>query len=190
MQISLATTLEDIDDEAAWIQRARDDPAAFELLYLRYRDRIYRYLRARTASDEDAADLTQQVFVRVFDRLWQYHGRRGSFATWLFSIARHAATDFHRSRRPTVALDGVTLDLQISDDHDPEADALQREALARLRPLLAALPEDKRELLALRFAASLTIAEIATVIGKSVEATRKQITRTLQTLEDHYHESD
>jgi RNA polymerase sigma-70 factor (ECF subfamily) len=147
-------------------------------------------VRARTQNNEDAADLTQQVFVRAFDRLWRYHGGKGSFATWLFSIARHASTDFHRRQRPTVVLDSVTLELQASDDSDPEAGALQREALVRLRPLLAALPADKRELLALRFAAGLTIVEIATVIGKSAEATRKQITRTLQILEDQYHESD
>ncbi len=58
--------------DATLVEAARSDAAAFERLYLGYRDRIYWYLRGRTADDEDAADLTQQVFLRVLDALPQY----------------------------------------------------------------------------------------------------------------------
>lgn len=177
------------DDEAALVRRACDDPAAFETLYRRYRDRIYWYLRARTEGEEDAADLTQQVFVHALAALRQFHSRKGSVAAWLFSIARHAATDFHRRHRTTVAWEYVPAALQPDDGRDVEADTMRRESLARLPQLLAALPRDKREVLALRFAGGLTIPEIAAVVGKSAEATRKQLTRTLQSLEEQYHDA-
>jgi RNA polymerase sigma-70 factor (ECF subfamily) len=175
-------------EDADLARQALDDPAAFAELYQRYRTRIYWYLRARTSSDEDAADLTQQVFVAVLDRLRQYRERKGSFATWLFTIARNAATDFHRRRRSTTDWDGLPAALQPTDDRDMAADVIRREAIARLHELVATLPSDKRELLVLRYAADLSVAEIAAIIGKSPHATRKQLTRLLQSLEDHYHD--
>jgi RNA polymerase sigma-70 factor (ECF subfamily) len=172
-------------DEETLVQQARGDPAAFEVLYLRHRDQIYRYLRARTPSENDAADLTQHVFVQALERLHQYRSRKGSFAAWLFAVARHAATDFHRRHHTTVDWECVPAALHPVDTHDVEIDAVKQETLARLDQLLGALSTAKRELLALRFAGELTIAEIAVVTGRSPEATRKQLARTLRTLEDH-----
>ncbi len=53
-----------VSDDTALVEAARHDPAAFGLLYHRYFDRVYAYLRARTAGEDDAADLTQQVFLQ------------------------------------------------------------------------------------------------------------------------------
>lgn len=72
-----------INDDKALVQAALADPVAFGKLYERYRDRIYWYLIARTYSEEDAADLTQQVFLRAMDALKQYRPQKGSFLTWL-----------------------------------------------------------------------------------------------------------
>ena len=176
-------------EEAALVQRARDEPAAFETLYRQYRDRIYWYLLARTQGEEDAADLTQQVFVHALGALRQYHERKGSVAAWLFGIARHAAADLHRRRRVTIAWERLPAALHPDDGSDIEADAVRRESLTRLAQLLATFPKDKRDLLALRFAGGLTIPEIAAVVGKSAEATRKQLTRTLHSLEEQYHDA-
>src|SRR5919197_5919554 len=87
------------DQEARWIVAAQLNPTAFEPLYLRYRERVYRYLRTRLASDEDAADLTQQVFLQAMVALPRYRPRGVPFAVWLFRIARHAAINL-ASRRP------------------------------------------------------------------------------------------
>jgi RNA polymerase sigma-70 factor (ECF subfamily) len=176
-------------DEDTLVRRAQADPTVFEALYLRYRDRIYWYLRSRTSAEEDAADLTQHVFLQAMERLHQYRPRKGPFAAWLFAIARHAATDFHRRHHTTVDWECLPAALHPIDTQDVEGDAMTREALARLDQLLSALPAEKREILALRFAGGLTIAEIAAVTGRSAEATRKQLTRTLQTLEGNYHDS-
>jgi RNA polymerase sigma-70 factor (ECF subfamily) len=175
-------------DEAAMIEHACNDPAAFEPIYHRYRERIYWYIRARTLHEEDAVDLAQQVFVHALGALRQYRRRQGTVAAWLFGIAHHAAIDYHRRTRPTIAWQNVPPALHPHDGHDLEADAERNESLARLRQVLAALPDDKRELLALRYAGGLAIVEVAAVIGKSAEATRKQLTRTLQHLEECYHD--
>ncbi len=175
-------------DEAAQVAAAQANPVAFDVLYQRYLARVYRYLRAQVGSDEDAADLTQQVFLRALDALPRYRPRGAPFVAWLFSIARHAATDAYRRKRASISWESLPEALQPAIDQDPEARVLHLEALSRVGDLLARLDPAKRELLALRFAAGLSAPEIAQVVGKSPAAIKKQLTRTLQMLKEQYHE--
>src|SRR5579871_5630622 len=75
-----------MEEEAGWIGAAQVDPVAFEPLYTRYRERVYRYVRTRLSSDEDAADLTQQVFLQAMAALPRYRPQGVPFAVWLFRI--------------------------------------------------------------------------------------------------------
>jgi len=76
--------------------------------------------------------------------------------------------------------------LHVAGDPNIDARLLRQEAHARLRTLLQALPVEGQELLALRFVARLTVAEIAAVIGKSEAATSKRLSRTMQRLQERY----
>ena len=172
------------DDEATLIAAAQADLAAFAALYRRYAERIYRYLRAHTRSDDDAADLTQHVFLRALDALSRYHPGAAPFAAWLFRIACNALVDAGRRRRDETPLEALP-DPAAPDGDDPEARALRREARERLRAAVAALDAEKRELLALRFAGRLSAPEIAAVVGKRPEAVKKQLTRILHALREH-----
>ena len=176
------------DDEAALVRAAREDPAALGALYARYRARLYWYLRTRAATDEDAADLTQQVFLHVWAALPRYHERGRPFAAWLFRIARNVAANAARRRRETIALDAVSGTLPADAVGDPEGAALHNEALARLQVLLHGLDADRRELLALRFAAGLTAREIAAVVGGREGAVKRRLSRTIRLLKERYDE--
>lgn len=175
-------------DEAELVRAAQADPAAFAALYQRYLARVYHYVRVRLSNDEDAADLTQQIFLQALDALPRYEQRGVPFAAWLFQIARHAVADLYRRRRMQPAWDTwpETLGTQ-GALQDVEALLVQRERLARLNALLARLDPMRRELLALRFAAGLSSPEIAQVVGRSHAAVKKQLTRLLQTLKEQYH---
>jgi RNA polymerase sigma-70 factor (ECF subfamily) len=175
-------------DDAALIQTVRSDPAAFGPLYERYRDRVYWYLRTRTASADDAADLLQQVFLQALDRIDQYRPKQGPFVSWLFGIARHAAGNHNRRRRPTVPWDLVPEVLRPISADDPESQALRNESLARLSDIVASLDGDKRELLVLRYIVGLSFAEIGPIVGKSEAAARQQVSRLLRALKEHYRE--
>lgn len=170
------------------VQAAQEDPAAFGPLYERYRDPVYRYLRSRTASAEEAEDLLQQVFLRALDALPQYKADRSPFVAWLMGIARNASTDAHRRRRVTVTWDFVPEILR-TGPADVETEVLRRERQARLSVLFTALPARKRELLVLRFVAALTVREIAALLGKSEAATKKELFRTLKMLKEQYHDN-
>jgi RNA polymerase sigma-70 factor (ECF subfamily) len=178
------------DDDTALVLAARRQRTAFAPLYHRYRDRVYWYVRTRTPGDDDAADLTQQIFVRALDGIARFRPERGTFAAWLFTIGRNTLTSYHQRQRPTVAWDLVPESLHATSAHSPEAEAVRREDLERLGALIKALSADKRELLVLRFVAGLTVGEIASVIGKGEAATRKQLARTLHRLAADFEGAD
>jgi RNA polymerase sigma-70 factor (ECF subfamily) len=175
-------------DERAWVHAAQADATRFNVLYHMYVDRVYRYLLARTSSAEDAADLTQQVFLQALDALPKYRERSLPFAAWLFRIARNVTIDAHRRQQSTLGWDAVPPSLQHAEAIDPEAAALHEESLAHLRALLVQLDASKRELLALRFAAGLSSRQIAAVVGKREAAVKKQLSRTIHMLKEQYHE--
>ena len=175
------------DDEAALIRAAQQRPEAFGALYERHLDRVYRYLELRVGPAE-AADLTQQVFLRAFTSLPRYKSRGVPFLAWLFRIARNLAADHHRSsnRFAGELLPDVAENQSLAS---PEEAALLAERLTYLRSIVRELDEGKRELLAMRFAAGLTSREIAAVLGKSETAIKKQLTRIVRNLKERYRES-
>jgi RNA polymerase sigma-70 factor (ECF subfamily) len=179
----------DEGDEATLIAAAQADPRAFGPLYRRYLGRVYRYVRAHAPSDDDAADVTQQVFLRALDALPGFQTQGAPFAAWLFRIARNAAVDAQRRRRPALALERLPEALEPVGERDPEETVLRAEALERLRRMIDELDAQKRELLALRFAGQLSSTEIAAAVGKQPEAVRKMLTRTLHALKEHYHDA-
>jgi RNA polymerase sigma-70 factor (ECF subfamily) len=160
--------------------------SAFGETYRQFLPRIHRYLRTRTASAEDAADLTQQVFLQAWEAFPGYQDRGLPFAAWLFRIARNAATDFHRRRRITVAWDLLPEALHPLQPDGLDAGMLRRETVERLRALLLRLNPDERELLALRFVGELTLQEIGLIVGKSESGVQRQLTRILRRLKEQY----
>jgi RNA polymerase sigma-70 factor (ECF subfamily) len=185
MNINHATATEKFEDEVVLIEAAKLDPAAFEPLYQRYTTRIYRYMYLRVANAEDAADLTQQVFLKVLHALPGYRVRGAPFAAWLFRIAHDTASDVYRRKKRTLSWDFLSDEELLASNADPEILVLQREQLERLIHLMHQLEPSKQELLALRFASGLNGAEIALVVGKSQAAVNKQLNRTLHYLKEH-----
>lgn len=176
------------NDETMLVAAAQVDPAAFAELHRLYEIRVSRYLRARTDNDEDAADLTQQVFLQALDALPRYRDRKVPFAAWLFRIARNVAIDFHRRQRLTVTLDSLPEALYPGSSQDPEMLAIRHETFDKLRRLLAALDPAKRELLALYFGAGLSQMEIASVVGSSSSTVQRNLRGILNTLKEQYDE--
>jgi RNA polymerase sigma-70 factor (ECF subfamily) len=163
-------------DMAPIVERGRADQAAFKPIYEEYFPRIYRYCLRRVACPQEAEDLTSLVFTRALDHLSTYRG--GSWAAWLFRIAHNAVANHHR-RPPTVPLEETERSTEGDEALGRLLDAEERERVARL---IARLPEEQRELLALKIAGRLSAKEIGQVIGKSEGAVRVMLHRTVQQL--------
>lgn len=179
----------DSDEEARVVAATRDDPAAFAPLYERYFPCVYAYCLRRVGSSEEAEDLTSLVFTRAFTSVGQFRG--GSVAAWLFRIAHNAVANHQRDRRPQLSLDAAPLGTTPIAPDEPLLDGLVRaEERERVARLLAALPDDQRELLALRIVGELSAKEIGMVLGKSEGAVRVALHRVVRTLRDAYHHAD
>ena len=176
------------DDEAVLVRAALTDPRAFGELYERYVDRVYQYLRVRTDTEEDAADLTQQTFMQALDALPKYRERGAPFSAWLFRIAHNAVVDSRRRRRHTVTWDAVPEAGIPTSEHDVEALVLARDNTARLQALIDTLDPDQRDLIALRFVAGLTMQEIAVVVRKSDSTVHRRLTQALGLLKERSRE--
>jgi len=173
--------------EAELVEAARYDPAAFGELYRRYVVRIYRYLYSHVGAAETAEDLTAQVFCAVWEGIAHYK-EQGNFAAWLFRIARNKTNDYFRRQRPSLPLDEVTL--LLPEEFDPQASLEQEEDLRRLASLVARLPADQLELLRLRFAADLSFAQMATLLGRNEASVKMSLYRLLEHLKSDWEKCD
>lgn len=173
------------DDEAI-AARAREDRSAFAELYVRHRDSVLGYLRARTACEDDAVELTAMTFERALVAIDRYSTRGAGVRAWLFRIARNAALDEHR-RRSRLAHRSVAPAAgdDIRDSAPGPDDAAERsEDLIALRAGFARLTNDQRDALGLRFGAGLTAREIGSVIGKREAAVQKLVERAIDRLRE------
>lgn len=164
----------------------RLDGASFATLYERHLPDIYSYVRARTGREEDAADLAQQVFTQALIALPRYRAQGIPVNIWLFRIAHNLVVDFHRRKRPTVSWDVLPSWSHPPSRDNVEATVIGREDIERLGRTLARLEADKRDLLALRFAAGLTVREIAAVLGRRDAAVRSELRRLLRALHEEF----
>lgn len=170
----------DADDALA--ADAAHDPDAFGALYERHRLAVYRYLRTRTSTEDDAIDLTSVTFERAFNSIGRFRPSGGGFLAWLLRIARNAAIDWGRRHRPIVELDLGIIDGLVANR--PEDLVLAVERRRAVAHALATLPDKQRDAIALRYGAGLTARQIGEVIGKREAATQKLLSRALVSLRE------
>ncbi len=172
--------------DEALVDAARRDPSAFAVLYERHGLAVYRYLRARTGSDDAASDLAALTFERALAGLERFRPSGGGFPAWLLRIARNAAIDAARRDRGTRSLDDLPPLAHPPAEDDPEASVMRAAELDELRRRVRRLGEPAAEALALRYGAGLSAREIGAVIGKSEAATQKLLSRALEVLREAY----
>jgi RNA polymerase sigma-70 factor (ECF subfamily) len=153
---------------------------AFERLYEDLAAPVAGYLR--TQGMAEVAELTNDVFVRVFRGLSGFEGDEQRFRSWVFTIAHNRIIDERRrlSRRP--AIDG-----RASDDLELVAGDVEQDALAalgdeRVRELLDELSPDQRDVVLLRIVADLPIEAVAEALGKRPGSVKALQHRALATL--------
>jgi RNA polymerase sigma-70 factor, ECF subfamily len=153
--------------------------AEFEALYRSSRDDVYAYAAGLLRDRAAAEDVTALAFERAYRRRRRFDSKRGTRRAWLFGIARNAALDELRHRRRSPELVGEPVDAPAATPDERAEVALRR---AALRQALAGLGARERELIALKFFAGLTNAEIAGVIGVSETNAGTRLHRVVEKL--------
>lgn len=157
------------DEELAIV--AATNRQAFAVLYDRHAAGLYRWLRWRLNSDDDAWDVVQDVFIKVLHGLPRYDPSQASFRTWLFTIARRRLIDFWRTQKVTVNIDQI----EVAVDQLRSADQL--DARLQISAILNRLSETERALITLRYEQDLSFKDIARITGKSEGALRAAVHR-------------
>ncbi len=180
----------DPTDEALVRSVLSGDRERFELLVERYQTRLVNYLYRMVRNLEEAHDLTQEVFIRVYQALDRYDSQY-RFSTWLFRVAQNAAIDVIRKRRIQLvpltrrADEGsdATVDLELPDGQPSALETLQgRELDASIRAAIDALPWEYRELILLRHYGELAYEEIAEVKAMPLGTVKNKLFRARQML--------
>ena len=180
------------EQEAAIVRKVLGgDANAFETLVLEYEKNVYNIALRMTGNSEDAADMTQEAFIKAYNSLQSFRGD-SKFSVWLYRIVSNVCLDFLRSknRRPTVSLsveddDGEDTELlRIRKDRADHFELLLDRKLTRdsVRRGLDSLPPDYRQILLLREIQGLSYDEIAQALSLEVGTVKSRIFRARKRL--------
>ena len=164
--------------------------AALNELMQRHAEKLFQYLLRSLLNEEDAADLSQETFVKVYQNRAKFDPDQ-KFTTWLYAIASNLVRDRYRwrSRHPQVSFDVENEETQTSlkdnlrtEGPGPDEQMQTEERAAMVRKALAALPEELRQPLILAVYQGLPQAQIAEILACSVKAVETRIYRARQQL--------
>ena len=138
---------------------------------------VYRYVRRRTRSREDAEDITQTVFADAIAGLERSSADAPPVLAWLYTVARRRLIDEQRRRRPTL--------VPLEDAHDPSAERYGVDVAGALARAIAGLPAEQRRVVVLKLVEGRAFAEIASALQVGEDACRARFSRALRTLRAH-----
>jgi RNA polymerase sigma-70 factor, ECF subfamily len=182
--------LEDAQVAAMLVRRClTGDAVAWEEIVQRYNRRIYNICYRFAGSSDDAQDLTQEVFIKMYRTLSSYDVERGAFMTWVTTVTRNLLVDNFRKKRqdrmtdsldaaPTEHEDTMPLSDQIPDKGPPPDGRVQsRETAEMVHGALQKLSPDLREAVVLRDLQDMDYREIATVLRVPEGTVKSRINR-------------
>jgi RNA polymerase sigma-70 factor, ECF subfamily len=179
--------------DAEIIERARKgDPVAWEKLVVRHTKRIYNLCYRFVGRIDQAEDLTQEVFLKVFRNLSSFRPETGQFVTWVMSVGRNLLIDHYRQSkddRVTISTDEneefSILDSLPAAQASPQVELEREESVALLRKALERLPPQLKEAVILRDLEELSYEEIGEILKVPEGTVKSRINRGRVELTKH-----
>jgi len=156
-------------EEIVLIQRLKQgDEKAFEQIFRRYQKRVYNVAYRMTGNRETAEDMTQEVFLRLFQKIHKFKGK-SSFSTWLYRLTVNLCLDHLRKRNahPTESLEDID-EKALIYEKTPEDDVILRERREAIQRIIGSLPGKMRAIIILREIEGLSYKEIAEAMSCSM----------------------
>src|SRR3972149_3673229 len=154
--------------------------SAFQTLYMRYLDPIYRYFFFQTHDKFLSEDLAQEVFIKMWRSIKSFNEEKGSFTSWMYRIAHNLLIDHYRGKKALSLKEG--LEASYSEDWLEKLD--RDEKLHKVKKALLELPADYQEVVVLRFFEDLAVEEVARIVDKSEENVRVIQHRAIRKLKE------
>mgnify|MGYP001290367584 CR=1 FL=1 len=179
-----------MNNEARLIKKAKaGNLEAFEQLILQYEKRIYNFCYRMTNNQEDAEDLAQEIFIKVYKNLNSFKGN-SKFSTWIYRIAYNTCVDKYRKKKvTTVSLtlnndeEEKEIDLP-SNDPLPEERVVSREEYDVVCECISALKPEYKTVVVLRDIQNYTYDEIAEILNVPLGTVKSHISRGRAALRD------
>ncbi len=189
----------ELTDNELISQYLHGETKAFKYLIERYSSALYNFA-VRLGASNDAADIVQDIFIKVWQNLKKFNSAKASFKTWIYTIARNTITDYLRKKKPA-----LFSQLDSEDDTPSFEDSIEDTALlpdevlekaedsAFLNSLIGGLSVNYRTVLSLYYDEEMTFDEIGKVLGKPLNTVKSQHRRALLELKklakSHMHQS-
>lgn len=178
--------------EEALIRRAqRQDADAFEQLLLAHQKSVYNLCFRMLGNEQDALDLSQETFLRVWKSIGQYQFD-AAFSTWLYRITTNLCIDFlrrkkRRQEQPLVLTDdeGEQQELSVPDPQPlPEEQLLQKDRRQAVAQAMQTLPPDYRAILELRVVRQLSYEQIGDILSLPAGTVKSRLSRARMALKN------
>ena len=164
---------------------------SFEELVRRYQRPISAYVYRMVGNYESALDLTQEIFIKVYNSLNRYRPEF-KFSTWIYKIAHNAAVDHLRrtaTREQSLVLgpEGDTFELPLESARlSPEQESERKERRSEIEAVVRALPANYRELIILRHSQDLSYEEIVEVTGLPLGTVKNRLFRAREMMRQQF----
>ncbi|MFH1759350.1 MAG: sigma-70 family RNA polymerase sigma factor [Patescibacteria group bacterium] len=182
-----------LEDEYKIIKRAqRGDQEYFGQLYDHYTPQIYRFVFFKVGHQQEAEDLTHEIFLNAWKNIDNFTYRGHPFSSWLYQIARNRIIDYYRAKKDTISLDDVKEIIPETGNSIEERLDIGYD-MEKIKMAMRQLNGDQQNVIILRFIEELSPAEIAKAMDKSEGAVRliqhraiKNLRVILNTSEESY----
>jgi RNA polymerase sigma-70 factor (ECF subfamily) len=167
-------------DEALMLQYQQGEQAAFENLYRRYKDVLYRYFLKHCSDVQQSEELYQEVWIKLINSTARYKPK-AKFKTYLFTIAHNTLVDFYRKSKPSQTIEFE--DAEMTEDFTdsamtlalPEDEFTLKQKTKLFKQTLQELPSEQKEAAILHFEQDLTVQEIAEITQVNTETAKSRL---------------
>lgn len=172
-----------MEEEQQWIKDVLSgNKQAYAHIINKYKNPLYATILRMTKNPQDAQDLVQEAFIKVYYQLGKYNGK-GSFSSWLYRVAINHCMDEFRKKRYKMKQIEFSEDQVLNPNH-PEVIFMKKEKNRQLEKIIGTLPEDERMIILLRYVNELSYSDIGELVQLPVSSVRNKLHRAKKKLRD------
>jgi len=170
----------------------KNDTLLFEILYDRYEKLVYNKCRGFSRSDDEAEDLTQDIFLKLFVKLKTFKGK-SKFSTWLYAFTyNHCVNYVNRNTAKKIEKQSVDAENLKSEYYNPEEDerVIRNLKVEKLKVALEKISAEEKMILLLKYQDSLSIKDLTKVLDIGESAVKMRLKRAKEKLVNVYNEDN
>lgn len=172
-----------MEEEMQWVNEVLSgNKQVYAQIINKYKDPLFATILRMTRNQQDAADLVQEAFIKVYHQLGKFDGK-GSFSSWIYRVAINHCMDEFRKKRHKMVENEMRED-HIRDSNHPEVIFLKKERNRQLEKLIGCLPEEERMIILLRYVNELSYSEIGELMNLPLATVRNKLHRAKKKLRE------